>query len=204
MKRPWYVVPTLLATWALGLRGVLGGISNIAFLRAPRLPDVEAAARSARELGDPKSFVELAQAVVLQGIHDLARVTFPLSIAQLLLAGLLLVASALAMGGRKGAHSLALQAIAANGALAIAAYALTSPVRDAWIDAVVQIASALPEARPERVTLGSRAALVWLNRLELVTVELGVLALTAFALTRARARSYFAAIAEANERAEDR
>ncbi len=54
-----------------------------------------------------------------------ARVTFPLAVGEVILSALLVVASGLAMGGRRGSRSLALQAIAANALLVLAAFVLT-------------------------------------------------------------------------------
>jgi hypothetical protein len=118
-----------------------------------------------------------------------------------LLSGLLVVASGLAMGGRPGARALALQAILANAALLVIAYALTRSVRVAWIDAVLRTADAIPEGAPTLVYLP--AILRWGLPVKLAIFDLGPLLIGAFALTRARTKTYFEEAARAAEAPEE-
>jgi hypothetical protein len=113
----------------------------------------------------------------------------------MLLGGLLLVATVMAMNGRPGSRALALQAIAAGAAFALIDYGLTREMRGAWIDMLVHAGALLPPDVPERQSV-TNAALWWMaERVRLVVFDLGVLGLAAFALTRSRAAEFFRAAA---------
>jgi hypothetical protein len=130
-------------------------------------------------------------------------VTFPLAVGEVLLSGLLVVASGLAMGGRRGARSLALQAILANALLAVAAFKLTPFLRAAWIDGVLK-ATAAVELPPQQREIYARADFwQFFLGMKLVMIDLGTLALGALALTRSRTKIYFEAAARAAEQAEE-
>ena len=193
----------MMLTWFAGVHGLTTGCTNAMYLRDGALPDVATAAQNAHGGWDMMDFAALVHAVELQAMRLHARVTFPLSVAEALLAGLLVVASGLAMNGRRGARSLALQAVAANALLAAVAYAATRGVRAAWIDAVMRAAAALPVGIPQREAFGNPDALWWAARIKLVVFDLGALALGALALTRARTKTYFDAMARAADSPED-
>ncbi|MFO0760162.1 MAG: hypothetical protein U0359_27020 [Byssovorax sp.] len=201
--RPWYLVPAMVLTWVYGMNGLMAGCANMAFLREATVPDVTEAMNRAKGAIDPSELVSLSQAVWLQGMHDLSRITFPLAIAQILLSGLLVMASGLAMSGRKGARALVLQALGANAVLSIALYVGTESVRAACIETLVRAAQTLPPELPAREAF-SRPDLLWLVfRIKLIALDLGTLALGALALTRGRSKTYFEAMAKATESAEE-
>jgi hypothetical protein len=111
---------------------------------------------------------------------------FPLNVAQLLLFIGLALASLMALSGRKGARTYALQLVAANAALAALTFALLGPVRDAIIAAV----------EPEQAELVN-----WSLRMEL-GLALMFYGGVALALTRERTKRYFGAVQEALAKAE--
>ena len=128
----------MVVTWCYGMNGLMTGCANVAFLREATVPDVAEALQRAQGATDPAELVNLGRAVWLQSMHELSRVTFPVNIAQVLLSAILVFASGLAMGSRKGARALVLQALLANVVLAIVAYVLTEGVRAACIDTMVR------------------------------------------------------------------
>jgi hypothetical protein len=189
----------MVLTWLIGVRGLNDGITIAAFLRAGTLPDLATTAQHA-------AGSEGQQLVALETMKALlahARVAFPLSVAEVILSGLLVVASGLAMGGRRGSRGLALQAIGANAVLMVASFLLMPAVRAATVDGMLRAAevSALPP--PFRAWMGSRTVLEGLFRLKLVLFDLGPLGLGVLALTRARTKTYFEAVAQASERTEE-
>jgi hypothetical protein len=119
-------------------------------------------------------------------------------VAQVILSGLLVVASGLAIGGRRGSRSLALQALAGNALLVIATFALTPFQRTAYIQGVLTAVetATIPTAQREALTPGT---LEWIVRIRFLLFDLVILALGALALTRARTRDFFAAVARAKE-----
>ncbi len=202
--RPWYLVAAMLLTWIIGVRGLVGGCGAAAYLHGGTTPDVAAVAREARDQGDPFEFTFLVlEAAQARALCDFQSVTFPLSVAKMLLGGLLLAASAGALGGRPGARGLALQALAATAAFAAIEYALTRGMRGAWIAEVVRAGASLPVDLPERRSLTSPGLWWAAERVRFFVFELGSLALAAVALTRERTRAYFDAVREAAEGSQD-
>lgn len=196
--RPWYVTATLLLVLFVGLRGFGAGCGATMFLRGGTVPDVTAVAEQARDRGEPFEFtfvvIEAAQA---RALAEHRRVTFPLAVGRMLLGGLLLVATVLALNGRPGSRALALQALAASAVFAAMDYTLTREMRGAWIDMLVRAGALLPPELPERQSV-TNPALWWMaERVRLWVFELGALGLAALALTRARAAAYFQAAAAA-------
>lgn len=195
---------TLLLVLIVGLRGFGEGCGATLQLREGIVPDVTAVAKQARDQGDPLRFLllvsEAAKAQALAGHRSL---TVPLSVARMLLGGLLFVAGALAMNGRRGSRGLLLQALFAGAAFAGLEYALTSGVRGAWIDMLVRACAMLPEDLPDRQSW-TDPALWWMaERVRLVAFDVGLLAVAALALTRRRATAYFRAAAAAAEDEEE-
>ena len=128
---------------------------------------------------------DAANGAFVAAIVDQARVALPVGIAQLLLGGLLLAVSLKALFGRISSTSLALQLIAANVLLLIVGYLLREPVRSAIVEAIV---AGGVQSRPDGVSAEQFAGTLrvqgwWLFRLKLA-VQVGVLVLSGFALTR--------------------
>lgn len=195
--RPWYLVAAMVLTWTIGIQGLATGFAQIAYLRAGNLVSAESLAPHIDQ-AEPMQYVAVVgEAARLRALAEERRVTFPLSVARLLLSGLLVVGSGLAMAGRRGARSLALQALAVNVALAVVEYSLTRPVRGAWIEAVVAAWASLPGVIPERAVFQDRAVWVWMWRLRFAVLDVGVLGLGALALTRPRSTTFFDAAAHA-------
>lgn len=198
--RPWYLVAAMVVTWFIGVHGLNNGFSTAAFLRAGTMPDSSTAALHAGTMADVLEFAQIqAQGAML--MH--ARTVFPLSVAEVILSGLLVVASGLAMGGRRGARSLALQAIGANAILVIAVFVLTPMLRAAYLEGILRAVDTVTLPPPQRAALTNPGYLLWAWRIKLVVFDLGLLALGALALTRTRTRSYFAAVARATESTEE-
>jgi hypothetical protein len=189
----------------IGASELLSGCGAALFLRGGTIPDVTAVAEQARDRGDPFELMflvkEAAQARALAEHRDL---TFPLSVGRMLLGGLLLVASGLALGGRPGSRGLAFQALAANAAFVVLEYALTQRVRGTWIELLARAGAVLPADLPERQSLMNPALWWTFARFRLVIIDLGALAAAALALTRERSAAYFRAIAAALEEEEER
>jgi hypothetical protein len=199
--RPWYLVAAMVLTWFTGVHGLTTGCANAVFLRDGTLPDLATAAKNAKGAWNLADVLALKEATELLAMQASARVSFPLAVAAVLLSGLLIVASGLAMGGRPGARALALQALAANAALLLVTYALTRSVRAAWIAAVLRTAEAIPEGAPTLLYLPS--ILRWGLLIKLAIFDLGPLLVGALALTRARTKTYFEDAARAAEAPEE-
>jgi hypothetical protein len=192
----------MVITWCVGIRGIMDGCSCIELLRSGRLPDVTTALRNAELGGDVPEFVALFSAATLDGMLRLQRITLPLSIAQVMLAAVLVIGSGLTMSSRPGARPITIQALVANALLAALAYALTRTIRGDAINTVVAIVDTIPPNLPQRAMLPTREMLWWGGRIVLAG-EIGTLALGAFALTRPRIKAYFDAVARDAESAED-
>jgi hypothetical protein len=189
----------MVLTFLVGFHGMTSGCAMIGYLREGNVPDMTEVTTQAKEGDSLQYLVLVSQTAQLRAMAEAREVTFPLSAAKMLLASLLLVASSLAMGGRPGARSLALQALAANALLAAIEYALTRNVRGIWIDDVVRAGQAIMSRLPPEQTLVTQRAFWWWGeRIRLAIVEVGVFALAAFALTRPRTKTFFDAVAAAS------
>jgi hypothetical protein len=192
----------MVLTWFAGVNTMTTGCDNAMFLRGGRAPDLNAAVQNAGAALDTLSLGAMVNAAKLTAMLAHVKVTFPLSIGQAMLGGLLIIASGLAMSGRRNARSLALQALAASALLAVADFVLTRGVRATWIDTVVQAASTLPTGQ-QRTALTNGPAIWMMMRFKLALIDLAPLALGALALTRARTKAFFEAVARATEGTEE-
>lgn len=190
----------MVLTWIVGVTGLNAGFSRASLLRAGTMPDMTSAALHAGTMAD---VLEYAGLQAVRAMVANARVTFPLAVGEVLLSGLLVVASGLAMGGRRGSRSLALQAIGANALLVLAAFLLTPLVRAAYLEGVLHAVDTVTLPPPQREVLTNPGIIKWAWRIKLVVFDLGTLALGALALTRARTKTYFEAVARATESPEE-
>ena len=187
----------MVLTWIIGVYGMYAGYGVASLLRGGKLPDLSAITIHTGTLAGVSEYAAIQQ---FESMLAHPRVTFPLAVAQALLSGLLVVASGLAMGGRRGARSLALQALGANAILVILTFLLTPFQRAAYLEGVLHAVESLPPAQRE---LATPAILQWGLRIRLLIFDLGVFAVAALALTRARTRTYFEAVSRATEGPED-
>ena len=202
--RPWYLVAAMVLTWFLGVHGMTSGCSTLRYLHEGSVVDMTTATQSAKNDDDPRRVIFVIHEVArLTAMNEMRQLTFPITIAKLLLAGLLVVASGLAMAGRPGARSLALQALFANVALAVISYLLMRDVRAGWIETVAREGATLSPLDPAHAQLVDRRFLWWLERTRFAVFDLMALALAAFALTRQRTKIFFEAVAEAAETTEE-
>lgn len=193
----------MMLTWLIGVQGLMGGCSVVMILRQGSIADVSMEIGK-QESADPLAALPMViQAARLKAMGEIQNVTFPLNAAKLLLSGILIVASGLAMGGRPGTRPFALQVVAANAALAVVDYALTRSVRAGWIDAAARAGELLPRALPQRDMMMSHATWWWMERVRFVVFELGSFLLAALALRTKRTKVYFDAVAEAASSAEE-
>ena len=187
--RPRYLVGAMIVTWFVGVQGLTMGLHDASYLRHGSSLVTDAATRSPREA---------AEVARLKALGEMADIAFPLAAAQILLSGLLVVSSGLAMGGRRGARSLALQAIGAHLAFAAVDYVLTQRVRGAVFDAYARAVAETTDLRDPLAFLG-----FWRERILFILFHGATMAVGAFALTRERTKAFFAAVARATERAEE-
>lgn len=136
---------------ALGFGGTMNGCNELQFYRSttreePPMPDGDEAEREKWREGVRASWA----------VFDRARATqVPLAAADLVLSSLLLMVAWRALQGRPGTRGLAAQAVAANGAYAVLEYALSTPVRAAFVGVLVEhiprsslrLPTPLPEAQ---------------------------------------------------------
>jgi hypothetical protein len=201
--RPWYVVLFLSVTWIVGVFGALQGAGDLAHLRGSSeviqglgQPD------QSSNWDRPRIVRERARLAALGEHH---RIGFPLAVAKLLVGGMLLVASSLALAGRRGARNMTLQAVAAAALLVAVEHWLTTPVRQAVaeaaaVDAVDNGQGLLPGLGRDESIAWQRTFQVGSAHAGVILIELGVFGGALLALTRRRAREFFA---EAESRVPD-
>jgi hypothetical protein len=204
--RPWFLVAAMILTWLAGMHGVTTGCGTVMFLRAGSLPDDVAAIATATTAADPvEGLMQYVPVANVRAIGELGKVMLPVSLAKAILGMVLVLASAMVLAGRRGARGFVLQALGVNAVFAIVAYALTRSVRDHWIGAVVRLTTQL-QLPPEVADFGQPSFWYWVARLQLVTLELGVLATATLAVLSRRSGEFLAAaeaLDEARSAAED-
>lgn len=126
-KRPILLLGAMLLCIAMGWSGLASGCSNVRYYQNPNMPEP-----TLRADADPQIQAErqsLQQA--LRPIFDDARNSrLPLSIANLLLSGLLVIAASRVIAGRQGAWHLAVHSVGANAFLSVVDYLMLANFRN--------------------------------------------------------------------------
>ena len=180
-KRPVYLVIALVTLWLSGMTAAAEGFASIEIVRNP----FSSAFSSLR--GD--ALQGLLSRAYVDGVLSIAKIALPVGIAQVILGVLLVAVSGKALFARRASPWFAVQVIAANVAVLIAAYALYQPVRHRVVEA---IATSGIEERPAGISATDFDKLVrlkhwWTFRFRL-GLQLAVLGMGAFGVTRRTAR----------------
>ncbi|MFO0568858.1 MAG: hypothetical protein U0263_24560 [Polyangiaceae bacterium] len=180
-KRPIYLVIALVALWLMGMTAAAEGFAAIEIVRNP----FSSAFGTLR--GDAAQ--DLLTRAFVDGVLSVSRVALPVGVAHLLLGAILVAVSSKALFARRASPGFALQVILTNMAVLIVGYALYQPVRGRVVDAIVQSGI---EQRPPQIAPADFDKLVrikswWTFRFRL-GIQLAVLGLGAFAVTRRSAR----------------
>jgi uncharacterized membrane protein YidH (DUF202 family) len=174
LRRPWYLIVSLVMAWLLGALALMAGGSVITFYKQDADELEQALDHDEERVPDPDEralFRERTER--LENVHDQAkRREFPLGVAALLLGGAMVATSARAMSGREGARGALVQVTLARAALAVAGFFLTPDVRAAEF----AVANVFGYASISKVVLETAACL-----------------LVVIALTRPRSRAFFRA-----------
>ena len=198
--RPWYLVATMCVMWLMGVAGMLSGCEEVDYLRGSS--DItRQLARDADEATHPLTrTVVVRQQAWVEALGHHHRTAFPISAMRMLVAVVLVVGSGGALVGQRAARKLALQAIAANAAVAVVAFVLLAPVRHETAHAVavdaVDNAVGVPQGQTRDHVVAEQHELAMQREQSMVVFYLGLLAVAAFALTRKRTKDYFASLTE--------
>jgi hypothetical protein len=134
--RPWYLIVAMSLMWLVGVFGATAGCADMSYLRGEQVVQEDPLAQLEEGSQWWLRMVVVAQKARLDALAQQYERAFPLSTAHLLLCLLLVLAAGSAIVGRTGARHLALQAIAANAALAAVAFVLMAPVRQTVAEVV--------------------------------------------------------------------
>jgi hypothetical protein len=197
--RPRGLLLTSVLCILVGWAGVLGASRELSFYRADSL-DEPPRARTA-DGHEQEALSEYFRAE--RRIRDQAgRVKIPLSVANLLLSGLLVFAASRTFAGRATARSLALQALGANGLLAVMGYLLTRDMRGELVPVIVQYMMTVvknPGNAPEHELREAFTSAVWGGfRMQLVAL-LALYGVSGWVLSTEAARAYFVEEDESSE-----
>jgi hypothetical protein len=174
LRRPWYLIVSLVVAWLLGALALMAGGSVITFYKQDADEIQQALDHDEERVPDPEERALFRQHTEhLDEVHDQAkRREFPLGIAALLLGGAMVAMSARAMSGREGARGALVQVTLARAALSVLGFFLTPDVRAAEF----AVASVFGYASVGKVIFETTACL-----------------LVVLALTRPRSRAFFRA-----------
>ncbi len=196
----------MIGSWIIGFLGLLDSFGTVSFLRENNVPDVAAIIRGLADEADPmRALGHLQQSAYLRALGESARIAFPLAVGKLILSVLLVITSAMAMRGRSGSRTLAIQAHVAHAALALATFWLLRDVRYAAIEVMASVHHLLPKlfaSQPPQVLEAwsmffEKSSLLWLARISVAVFGVGVLLIGALALSTKRTKAFFEATAAA-------
>lgn len=188
-KRPFYVVLALAVALVFGAGSWMQGCDTIAYYRIDTV-DYGALAERVAD-GEARADVE-AHTRRLFDVLDAARNrALPLGVGAFVLGAAMVLLAARTFGRRPGARGALVQVVAVQGALAIAAYTLTTDVRAAEGELRLALTRA---TAPQRPLAEHDVALLRTVFRVAAPAALGLRSLAAllvvFALTRPRARAY--------------
>ena len=196
-KRPVYLVIALLMVWMVGLFGATEGCQTIDVLHHPE--SVRVALERMSDLETSKR-----QEALIETVLKFRQTVTPLAVGQLILGSLLTFTAGLTLLGRGQARRIALQAIIVYALFLPLDYVMRRPMRAVAIDAITQGSPFPPleEGGPALEPSDLRVVYLWAYRGAL-GVQLTVLALGLFAMTRPRVRAFFSAAAADHTREQE-
>lgn len=189
LKRPVYLVVALLLVWVVGLFGATEGCQTIEVLHRP-----EVVRKDNHRIGDAE--MARRREALIDTVVAFRRTVTPLAIGQLLLGSVLTLSAGLTLLGRGQARKLALQAIVIYALFLPVDYLVRRPMRAVAIETIADGITFPPVAAtgPSEDTLDQRVFFWWVYRGAL-GLQLAVLTLGIFAMTRPRVRAFFNAMA---------
>lgn len=194
--RPWFLVVALIVAWFVGAYGATSGCTTVAILREGVVPDRTSLEQAIGGAPEPAQAIAVAhEAARLRAMAVRGETAFPLGVARLLLSTALVVACAMAMAGRPGARTFAMQAVLAYAVYAGIDYALSRPMRADWIPEVAAAAAEIARGAPAQAPFADVRFWTWFERMRFGVLELGTMTLAFLALASARSKAFFAAAA---------
>ena len=187
VRRPRRLVLAGVLCIVVGWGGVLAGYRELSFYSADAIDDPPLMA------GVDASRQEAIQVFsrIERRAHEQARRTqLPLATANLLLSGLLVFAATRAFGQRPGSRPLALQAVAANAALAVGTYVASRDLRGQLVPAMADALRAgmtTPAGVDEAAVQQAMISLLWAGMRAQLAALLLVYAVSFWGLQRAEA-----------------
>jgi hypothetical protein len=185
LKRPVYLVIALLLVWVVGLFGATEGCQTIEVLRRP-----EVARKDSGRIGDAE--MARRREALIETVLAFRKTVTPLAVGQLLLGSVLTLSAGLTLLGRGHARRLALQAIVIYALFLPVDYLVRRPMRAVAIDTIADGATFPPIAAtgPSADMLDQRVFFWWVYRSAL-GLQLAILTLGVFVMTRPRVRAFF-------------
>ncbi len=192
-KRPWYLIAALLFAWVFGAAGFIDGCND-----AHELRQGYADAADHYIVNAPSEASRVAQADALQHYFDakigMSARLYPMSIGAFLLGATLTLFAARAMAGRSGARSPVIQLTLVQAALVIAAFALTRPVREAWVGVLMaQPFDTGGDTDAARIITQYFPRIYRGGYVVFLVVRTAIAAFIVIALTRSRTKKFFEA-----------
>lgn len=188
----------MIMAWFVGVNGVTSGCAAVTVLRDGVVPGRAEIERSFGGEGEPAQAVAAAhEAARIRAMVDARDMAFPLGVARLLLSAVLVAAAALALAGRPGARTFAIQAVLIYAAFATLDFALSRAMRAEWIPEVAAAAAEIARGSPQQAIFGDARLWYWSERARFGIVDLATMAAALGALLAPRSKAYFAAMASA-------
>ena len=188
LRRPVYLVVSLLLVWMVGLFGATEGCQTIDVLHRP-----EAVRTANSRSGD----VEIARRreALIDTVLAFRKTVTPLAVGQLLLGTVLTLSAGLTLLGRGQARRLVLQAMVVYALFLPIDYLVREPMRAVAINAIADGVAFPPIAGAPGGELGDQRVIFWWAYRGALGIQLAILTLGLVAMTRPRVRAFFEAVA---------
>lgn len=210
--RPGYLILVMISSWFIGVFGLSDAFSKVMFLRDNTVPDISTIIAEFRDETEPVSAIlYLFDVAHLRALAEVPKIAFPLFLGKLMLSVLLVITSAMAMSGRPGSRTFAIQTHLAYAALSVASFWLLRTPRYAAIDlmhnlqaSLTTIFPAVPPQLLESVRPALDKPLLLLGaRIQLALFGVGGLLVGAITLMTPQTKAFFDAVAATSDETED-
>ena len=193
VKRPWYLVLALSLALFLGATSTMQGCQTFAVYQGALTADplVESIPTESGRKAVEEGFQHYTETVYAAKKH-----VFPLSVAAWVLGLALMALTLRALAGSRVARGYLLQVLAAKGALMVAEFWLTRDVARAEVEhALIRQAALFPDAAANPQTPFDPIRFLVFVLAAWLFVKLAAVAAILVALTRARTRAFYDAVA---------
>lgn len=196
LRRPIYLVIALLLVWLVGLFGATEGCQTIDVLHRPDAIRLENSRINDSEIARRRE-------ALIDTVLAFRKTVAPLAVGQLLLGTVLTLSAGLTLLGRGQARRLVLQAIVVYSLFLPIDYLVRQPMRAVAINAIADGLTFPTMVGAPSGEIGDQRVIFWWAYRGALGIQLVILTMGLFAMTRPRVRAFFEALATERAREQE-